>query len=362
MELSSLRLVDKAEIEQASQRWLTLSGFRKSAAGRGNWSPVSFRVIATNWLRFHNQLNLPIVQKEAAELIANEFVQFLRVTKEMTDQAAYSYHSRSLHFLRWVLPRREEFSMISLKDVDEFIETKRAEKCLPRTIASYCSVFRSLFRYAGMRGWTSPRIARLIKSPRISRYNDAPMGPEWKDVRRMLDLDLGTKPKGLRATAILSLCAVYAMRSSEVIRLQLNDFDWANETFTIRRSKRGRIQQYPLAVEVGEKILKYLQFGRPRCSCPNLFVTLRAPYRPVLSTSLYTVVAMPLKSLGVISNHYGAHSLRHACATHLLRSGSALQDVADFLGHRGLASVSIYAKHDIRSLREVASFSLSGVL
>jgi integrase/recombinase XerD len=74
------------------------------------------------------------------------------------------------------------------------------------------------------------------------------------------------------------------------------------------------------------------------------------------------MVAEPLKELGVISNHYGAHSLRHSCATHLLRSGSTLRDVADFLGHRGLSSVSIYAKYDIRSLREVASFSLGGVL
>jgi integrase/recombinase XerD len=362
LELNTLRPVDPLEIEQASLRWLTLSGFRKSAAARGNWSPFTFRFTATNWLRFHNQLTPPVIQKEPSEMITDEFVKFLRVTKGITDQVAYAIHSRTLIFLRWVLPRHDEFSKISLTDVDDFIEMKRAENCRPRTIASYCAVFRLFLRYAGMRGWTSTKMARLIKSPRISRYDDSPKGPEWRDVRRILNLDLGTKPKDLRSKAILSLCAIYAMRSVEIVRLQLSDFDRVNETLTIRRAKSGRIQQYPLAYEVGEKILKYLQFGRPRCCCQNLFVTRRAPFRPVQSASLWTVVAEPLKRLGVISNHYGAHSLRHSCATHLLRSGSSLKDVADFLGHRGLTSVGIYAKYDVRSLREVASFKLGGVI
>ena len=68
-----------------------------------------------------------------------------------------------------------------------------------------------------------------------------------------------------------------------------------------------------------------------------------------------------MKRLKVDSEHFGAHSLRHACATQLLRQGSSLRDIADFLGHRGMQSVSIYAKYDVRLLREVATFSLAGV-
>ena len=38
-----------------------------------------------------------------------------------------------------------------------------------------------------------------------------------------------------------------------------------------------------------------------------------------------------------------------------------MRDIADFLGHRGLSAVSIYAKYDPRLLRQVASFSLARV-
>jgi site-specific recombinase XerD len=66
--------------------------------------------------------------------------------------------------------------------------------------------------------------------------------------------------------------------------------------------------------------------------------------------------------LGIKSAKMGAHALRHACATELLRKGSSLKDIADFLGHRGLGSVSVYAKQDPSSLRKVAEFSLAGVV
>jgi integrase/recombinase XerD len=59
--------------------------------------------------------------------------------------------------------------------------------------------------------------------------------------------------------------------------------------------------------------------------------------------------------------HVGPHSLRHACATRLLKKGASLKEIADFLGHRNIKSVGIYARYDTRSLRKVAAFSLAGV-
>lgn len=54
--------------------------------------------------------------------------------------------------------------------------------------------------------------------------------------------------------------------------------------------------------------------------------------------------------------------LRRACATELLRRGYPLKDIADFLGHSNLRSVSNYARFDSASLGNVARFSLRGVL
>jgi integrase/recombinase XerD len=74
------------------------------------------------------------------------------------------------------------------------------------------------------------------------------------------------------------------------------------------------------------------------------------------------IVNPRMKRVGIKLQRYGPHMLRRACATQLLRTGSSLKEIADFLGHSDLRSVGSYAKFDPESLKNVAKFSLRGVL
>lgn len=129
----------------------------------------------------------------------------------------------------------------------------------------------------------------------------------------------------------------------------------------MRRAKRGGIQQYPIQYEVGEAILEYLQRGRARCACRHMFLTVRLPFRPLGPGGMWGIVGRQMKTMNIPSEHAGPHSLRHACATHLLKKGSSLKEIAEFLGHQDTRSVGIYAKYDQRSLHKVAAFSLAGI-
>jgi site-specific recombinase XerD len=50
----------------------------------------------------------------------------------------------------------------------------------------------------------------------------------------------------------------------------------------------------------------------------------------------------------------GAHRLRHALASELLREGASLIDISQVLRHKDLATTAIYAKVDLAALRQVA--------
>lgn len=361
MELTSLRTVDVAEVREAGRRWVADATTPNPRRGGRQKTDETFTFVAMKWLRFHKQLVVPTKLAGPNEIIVFQYVQFLEATLQLSRSTIRGYGSRALLFLKWVQDRHKSLSIISSIDVEDFLTTKRNEGCLPRTIASFCVALRKFFLYAQIQKWNKSNIAKTIFGPKIPRHQTAPKGPKWKDVRRLIDSVVGSDPASLRAAAIISLCAIYAMRSSEIVALKLNDFDWVGETFTIKRSKNGRIQQFPIQFEVGETILRYLRQGRPRSSFRNLFISLCPPYRPMESSTLWTVVAKRMKGLGIDSENCGTHSLRHSCATQLLRSGSSLKDIADFLGHRDMTSVSIYAKYDIHTLREVAAFSLAGV-
>src|ERR1700737_3877568 len=147
-----------------------------------------------------------------------------------------------------------------------------------------------------------------------------------------------------------------------IVKLKLGDFDWHNEILTLRRAKNGRIQHFPIQIEVGDKVIRYLKEVRPQCKHRNLFVSIKPPYPPMDKTILWVVVANRLKALGILSRNYGVHALRHSCATQLLHHSSSLPAISDFLGHRDLTSVTVYVKHDIESLRRVSDFDLHGVI
>ena len=154
-------------------------------------------------------------------------------------------------------------------------------------------------------------------------------GPEWKDVQRLLKGIKGNNAAALRARAVLFLLAVYGLRSGEITRLLLSDFDWRSETFTVNHSKRGGAQKYPLQREVGDAILEYIQKARPRYSCRNLFLTLKPPYRAIGSSALWKITSRGMQSAGIRCRRRGPHSLRHACATHLLEQGASLKEIGD---------------------------------
>ena len=250
---------------------------------------------------------------------------------------------------------------VSVSDIYEFLQAKSAEGWKPRGIVTQCMALRSFFRFAEIQRWCPPDLSPAIHGPRVSKYEARPMGPTWTQVRGLLKLADGMKPEQLRAKALLLLFTIYGLRCREVMDLHLDDFDWRSEIFTVRRGKRGGIQQFPVQYEVGEAILKYLRYGRPHVDDRHVFLGERRPWGPLLHSTVWRTVSRRMQDLGIELDHLGPHTLRHACATRLLQKGTSLKDIADFLGHRDTNSVSIYAKHDVRALHKVAAFRLAGL-
>ena len=71
------------------------------------------------------------------------------------------------------------------------------------------------------------------------------------------------------------------------------------------------------------------------------------------------MVQKRMRAVNADLTHSGPHSLRHACATHLLSRGLTLKEIGDHLGHVSAAATRMYAKVDIPALRQVAALDMS---
>jgi integrase/recombinase XerD len=355
-------LITRAEIDAAAYRWADRQPKPPQMRSvRLAW--LRFTGHATRWLTFLGRLQPPATATRPYADQVTQFVDFMLRERGFSPRTVDCRCQRVSEFLSRIAEAGLRLDTLTVAQVDELLARKIRDEGYARvTIQTYASTLRAFFRYAEGRSWCRPGLAAAIMAPRVFRYEALPQGLSWGDVNRALAAAQGDRPADIRDRALLMLLAVYGLRSSEVVGLHLDDFDWEQEILTITPSKRQKPRTYPLCQPVGDAVLRYLREARPRSSRREVFLTLRAPFRPLPWRGLGQVVQRRLHALNVSLPHYGPHALRHACATHLLEQGLSLKEIGDHLGHQSPETTRIYAKVDLAGLRAVADFDLEGLL
>jgi integrase/recombinase XerD len=318
---------------------------------------------AVHWVRFLGRLRLPSEVPPAYRSLIQEFADYMRVQKGLSEATIETRCWYVGDFLGWFFRDHKSLRQLTIADLDEGIARKGRDDGYSRlSVQVYASGLRTFLRYAESRSWCPRGLAALVASPRVYQHENLPIGPSWNDVQRLMATTDGGRPKDLRDRAILLLLAAYALRSGEVRALKLEDLDWGQGLLFVPRTKGRKREPYPLSPTVGQAIIRYLKEGRPRSSYREIFLTVEAPIQPLKGSSLWTIVAKRICSLDPPLELRGPHALRHASATHLLAQGLSLKEIGDHLGHRLPKTTAVYAKVNLGGLREVANLSLGGLL
>jgi integrase/recombinase XerD len=365
----SLRLADRPrelitehEIEVEAERWANRQP-KWHRTRLFHYARRNFKGHAVRWLRFLGRLQLPAnVQRPYAKQVG-QFTDHLLRERGASPQTV-EYCSGTIHrFLAQVEEAGFRLKTLTIAQVDELLAKQVGAAVYARsTIRSRVWVLRTFFRFAERPGWCRKGLAAAIMTPLVFPQAGLSVGPSWDDVKRLLAGAEGRQPVDVRDYALLMLLAVYGLRAGEVTALRLKDFDWEREILTVPHSKSQRPRTYPLCRPVGDAVLRYLREIRPQSDRQEVFLYVRAPFRPLTADGLGGVVRHRLQALGVSLPHYGPHVLRHACATHLLSQGFTLKEIGNHLGHRSPDATSIYAKVDLGALRAVGDFDLEDLL
>lgn len=318
-----------------------------------------FIQVALPWLRYLGCLRVP--RKPAPFLRLQEaYVYWMEHERGLSPATIKGQSAQIKYFLSWYVKKRRPIRKVHIRDIDSYLLYSSKRGWSRRSLKDAATALRLFFRYLGQKGQAPSSLAFAIQNPRIFQQESLPLGPSWPDIRRLVSSAQGSSPKNIRDKAILLVLSVYGLRACELEKLTLDDIDWEHEQILIHRAKRRRPQVFPLVAEVGNALLRYLQKVRPKSSYRQLFLSLKAPIKPLGRP--YEVTSKRLLKLGIKLEHYGPHALRHACARHLLSEGFSLKHIGDHLGHRRASSTQIYAKVDLRGLKEVARYDLGGLL
>ena len=321
------------------------------------------RRFGEDWLRSIGALLPDDVQPPWFALELGAFTQYMRVERGLSPVTIATREERMRWFFASLPSRVRSLGDVTIGQIDTYLEREARRGWSRGSLHALGSSIRSFFRYAAQQGWCSSSVALGIDLPRLYALGDVPRAPTIDEVNKLLEASsAGNDLVTIRDHAILSLLIHYGLRRGEVERLTLDDIDWIAETLHVMRPKLRRPQSYPLWAPVGEAILRYLREARPRCAQRAVFLTIKAPYRPLSGASISAMVAMRLTQQGVKLSRVGAHCLRHACAGQLMDAGFTLKQIADHLGHRSMNSTRIYTKIDMQGLRQVAELDLGALL
>lgn len=350
--------INHSEIETAAKRW----SHHSQQTTQFKQSKQHFLSEASRWLTFLDRLHIQPKPQRACDKMLAEFRNFMRDDRGLSP-ITVEYRCKTVQpFLEQLLSEVPTLESISVSDIDSLLLKKVSEQHYARiSIRGYASSLRAFFRYAEFRRWCHAGIAASVLSPRVFRQETLPSGPTWEVVQQILAATAGDHPTEIRDHALLLLFSIYGVRSREAARLQFSDIDWNRDRIVFTRSKEARRHEFPLLPEIGTAIIRYLNV-RPKSSHPQIFQTAVAPIGPLSRGAIWFAVSRRLRDRAPLLRHFGPHSLRHACATHLINQGLSLKEVGDHLGQRDPDATRMYAKVDLVRLREVAAFDLGGLL
>ncbi len=359
MKLDESSPVERKDVEQAAKRWAHRS-YRNASCRGPQQTDKEFRHTTCNWLSFAGRLResdrIPAPHQQEIDALCR----YMDVERGLSPATIASVRQSVSKFLKYIRVKR--LAALKIADVDRFLIQLGKRGWTRHGICSVAHRLRVFFRFGEQMGWTKPGMAASIHGPRIYQQEQLPLGPSWPDVQRLLASTETNRKTDIRDRPILLLLAVYGLRVGEVQRLRLEDLNWEQKTLTITATKQRTARVCPLIPSLADAISRYIREVRPPTEYREIFLRMCAPRRPFRHGGLYGIVATRFVRLGIKSQRTGPHSLRHACATHLLAQGLTLTEVSAHLGHRSVDSTRIYAKVDIPALREVAELDLGGLL
>jgi integrase len=161
---------------------------------------------------------------------------------------------------------------------------------------------------------------------------------------------------GKRDYAIILLAARLGMRASDIANLKFENIFWERNTIDLTQFKTGKKIELPLLTEVGNAIVDYLKYGRPKLNEPFVFLCARSPFNPIHTCVITQIVQHAFVKTGINTKDrkHGPHALRHSLAGRLLERQTVLPVISEVLGHENTESTRFYLRVDLTSMRQCA--------
>lgn len=271
-----------------------------------------------------------------------------------------------------------DLDLITASDLEYFMSylshyeiNGKYERCTETGKARKLSTLRSFFKYFFNKNMIKANVAAKVEMPKIHekeiiRLDSNEKIDEIGDMLYVVDSGSGLTERQknyhdttrLRDSAIITLFLGTGIRISELVGLNIEDFDFNTNSFIVTRKGGNRAVLY-FNDEVAAALTAYLNERETNLAIPKeeraFFISLqnkRISTRTVQElVKKYAKIVSPLK-------HITPHKLRSTFGTNLYRQTGDIYVVADCLGHKNVETTKKHYAAITEDIRKKAAISL----
>jgi integrase/recombinase XerD len=260
------------------------------------------------------------------------FSQILSLTKNPSTKTEYVRDVGT--FLDYLVQRDiKRITSIKPKVFMDYLQHRQKEGRKNSSITRYFMSIRSFATYlrkikAIKEDFTEdiPLPQNVLRTPKI---------PSLEEIKLLLALPDQDNESGMRDKAMMELLYSSGLRASEICNLELGDL--TDHKILIKCGKRSKPRAIPITDDAFLAINKYIDDYRGK-ERGYLFLTQGG--KKINRQFLSKTIRNYARKLGL--QELTTHTLRHACATHLLDQGADLRLIQEILGHSSISSTQRY--------------------
>lgn len=307
------------------------------------------------------------------------YLDHCRYENNLCNQTIKDYQAELLHFFAWKESEKKTVKIIDLVLVEDYLLSQAEKRKLSlRSLARATSVLKNFFHFVELYANQSSVIDATIRknaptetvgkgivekgiveknlSKRIRLPKYKPLLPDAlseKQTMKLIELFREKRKKNQTAAKnpksqlayqlayrdeVLVTC-LYSMglRISEALKLTARQFQNGTSFLQIA-GKGGKTRLVPLQKHLLEMVLDYLTHTQKKDEAPLFCNRYGLPLSRISCWKIIKKAAIEAH----IETKISPHTLRHSCATHLLRAGADLRMVQELLGHSNVETTEIY--------------------
>jgi integrase/recombinase XerD len=275
------------------------------------------------------------------------FLNYLAKEKKCSKNTLDAYHNDLSQLAEYIASKMDKeapgYDSIELSEehLKQYMVNLKEKHYTLSTVARKIAAARTFLKFMAERGKVKDDLAPKLSAPKVRK--PLPKSLSVSDIRRVLD-ETARLPSidARRDRAMLELLYATGMLASELMSLNVTDFNGSQNNITIN-SQKAKPRVIALEKRIADIIREYIELYRIKLLANDkeraLFLNQRGER---LTRQGFWQIVQSYADLAGLSSKVTPRTIRHSYAVHKLNSGVDIQSIQETLGHAHISTTKAY--------------------